>query len=368
MSIARDIMDRIFYPDRDVHPIPVLDGGFTPNLRLEQGRVLCDIESPDSLVREAAGSFLVSSLDRILRIDADGGGSEVMAEAGATAGALALGSAGEVYAAVAGRGVVAYAPDGREIASLGRADGAALNCVTALAVGPDGDVFITNGSAHNDVGHWLRDLMQKHGPTGRLITCNGELGKSRTLREKLSWPDGVAVSPDGGEICVSEAWAHRLVSVSRNSGEERVLVKNFSGYPARISPAAKGGMWISFFALRTQLTEFVLRENAFRKRMVAQVQPDLWIGPTLGGRFDYREPTQIGRIKKLGIQKPWAPARSYGLVARLDDSGSARESLHSRVSGSLHGVTDALESDGRLYFVSKGHGKLAMVDLAGDGE
>jgi hypothetical protein len=37
------------------------------------------------------------------------------------------------------------------------------------------------------------------------------------------------------------------------------------------------------------------------------VPPELWIGPTLDGRFNYREPTQIGRIKKLGIQKPWAP-------------------------------------------------------------
>ena len=76
------------------------------------------------------------------------------------------------------------------------------------------------------------------------------------------------------------------------------------------------------------------------------VPPELWIGPTLDGRFNYREPTQIGRIKKLGIQKPWAPPRSYGLVARLNGDGEAIESLHSRVDGRIHGVT-AVRAVGR---------------------
>jgi hypothetical protein len=97
--------------------------------------------------------------------------------------------------------------------------------------------------------------------------------------------------------------------------------------------------------------------------MMKTVSPSLWIGPTLGGRFDYREPTQIGRIKKLGIQKPWAPPRSYGLVARLTESGGAVESLHSRVSGNLHGITAAIEQDSRLLIVSKGHGKLVATPL-----
>ncbi len=120
---------------------------------------------------------------------------------------------------------------------------------------------------------------------------------------------------------------------------------------------------MAFFALRSQLTEFVLREPGFRARMMAQVPRDLWIGPTLGGTFDVREPTQIGRIQKLGIQKPWAPARSYGLVACLDETGFAIESLHSRTAGTLHGITAAIEQSARLLVVSKGHGKLAAATL-----
>ena len=108
-------------------------------------------------------------------------------------------------------------------------------------------------------------------------------------------------------------------------------MKNFTGYPARIVRGAGGHYWLAFFALRTQLTEFILREHAFRTRMMANVPPHLWVGPTLGGAFDYREPTQIGRIKKLGIQKPWAPPRSYGLVARLDAEGMPSKASQSNL-------------------------------------
>jgi hypothetical protein len=123
--------------------------------------------------------------------------------------------------------------------------------------------------------------------------------------------------------------------------------------------------WMAFFALRTQLTEFVLRENAFRTRMMANVPPHLWVGPTLGGTFDYREPTQIGRIKKLGIQKPWAPPRSYGLVARLDANGRVIESFHSRASGRFHGVTAVAVDHDRVLVLSKGHGKIAELPVVG---
>src|ERR1700737_1530911 len=76
-------------------------------------------------------------------------------------------------------------------------------------------------------------------------------------------------------------------------GEARVLSKNFSGYPSRIVRGAGGHYWLAFFALRTQLTEFVLREHAFRARMMANFPPHLWVGPTLGGAFDCRGPTRV---------------------------------------------------------------------------
>ncbi|MGH6884165.1 MAG: SMP-30/gluconolactonase/LRE family protein, partial [Hypericibacter sp.] len=269
---------------------------------------------------------------------------------------------------VEGRGIQAFDRQGKRVAQLETAGGVALGCVTAIAVASDGTIYATDGSRRNSTSQWLVDLMQNRAGSGRLVACAADLSGARVLCDGLSWPAGVAVSHDESEVLLAEAWSHRLSAVAREDGAVHVLVKNFVGYPCRIARSSKGGYWVAFFALRTQLTEFILREPAFRMKMMAQVEPDLWIGPSLGGRLDYREPTQIGRIKKLGIQKPWAPARSYGLVARLEPDGSAAESLHSRVSGSLHGITAVAEVGAALIAVSKGHGKLASVPLTSAGE
>lgn len=362
MSLACDILDRIFFPDRDVHAIPVLDGGFSPNTRLEEAETLAGLESPDGVCVGADGTVYVSTGNRVVAFrGGDFSRPQTFAELDGAAGSLAAHPNGTVLVAVAGRGVVAFAGDGEAVARLERAGDAPLACVTAIAALADGSVALTDGSRANGPECWLHDLMQKRRGSGRLVACAADLSGARVVRDGLSWPAGVAQAPQAGHVLVTEAWSHRLLSLSLDGRGEDVLVRNFAGYPCRLTPASAGGFWVAFFAVRTQLTEFVLRETAFRSRMMETVPPELWIGPSLGGHFDYREPTQIGRIKKLGIQKPWAPPRSYGLVARLDEAGDAVESLHSRVSGSLHGITDLAEREGRLLLVSKGNGKLAAA-------
>jgi hypothetical protein len=64
---------------------------------------------------------------------------------------------------------------------------------------------------------------------------------------------------------------------------------------------------------------FVLREDDFRQEMMGTIAPQYWIAPALATSGDALEPMQSGSIKALGIQKPWAPPRSYGLIARIDE-------------------------------------------------
>jgi len=93
---------------------------------------------------------------------------------------------------------------------------------------------------------------------------------------------------------------------------------NLPGYPARLAKAKGGGFWLSFFAVRTHLVEFVLREDDFREEMMRTIDPSLWVAPALATSGHCLEPMQFGSIKALGIQKPWAPPRSYGLLVRID--------------------------------------------------
>ncbi|MCG6203420.1 SMP-30/gluconolactonase/LRE family protein [Rhodopseudomonas sp. HC1] len=364
MSLARDIIDRIFFPNRDVHAIPVLDGNLSPNERLDRASVLGEaIEAPDALALDAHGTLYVSSGRTIL---ACGGPDFVerrtFAVFDAEVGALAWSATSGLVAALSGQGVVSLDADGAIVARLTGVAGEPLRCPTALAIGDDGRIYIADGSRHNPASEWHRDLLEKRPPSGRIISCDANLSEARVIANGLDWPAGLVVSHDGRGLLVTESWAHRLSALSLDGGAPRILVKNFAGYPSRISRGSRGDYWLAFFGLRTQLTEFVLREDAFRMRMLEAVEPHLWIGPRLGGAADYREAMQIGRIKKLGIQKPWAPPRSYGLVARIGADGAARESFHSRTSGEVHGITAVLpDPAGRVFAVSKGNGKLIKL-------
>ena len=177
----------------------------------------------------------------------------------------------------------------------------------------------------------------------------------------LSYPAGLAVID--GWLWFTESFAHRLsrakIKAPAAVAAPEAVIKNLPGYPSRLG-AAPGGLWLSLFALRTHLVEFVLREDDFRREMMGAVAQPYWIAPALSSGKDCLEPLQVGGLRALGIEKPWAPARSYGLAARVDADGGVVESLHSRVGGKHHGVTAAIETAQGVVLVSKGSGRVLL--------
>jgi len=355
MALIRDILDRVLFPNREVHGVPVLDGAFSPNSRLDQARVLGDaIERPDDLVMGADQALYISSGQHVLRCTGtDFTQRDIFVTASGKTGPLAFSGDGRLLVGVAGQGVQTFYASGQLSTTLNAVANEPIICPTAITVAPDGTVFITDGSRAHLPEDWLPDLLERHPPSGRLIACDSALQQAKVLADGLNWPSGVAFDATSGELWLAEAWAHRLTARATDGTLLRTIVKNFTGYPARITSDQQTGGWMAFFGMRTQLIEFVLRERAFCDAMMATIPRELWIGPKLTDHFDYREPTQIGHIKKLGIQKPWAPPRSYGLVARLDSQGEPVESLHSRVDGHVHGITAVRRIGNRVLAVAK---------------
>ena len=173
---------------------------------------------------------------------------------------------------------------------------------------------------------------------GRLIACGPGLDGAKVLLQ------GTCIIRMGLAIVGrwQDALVHRKLEPPDEPGGDyrprhrqrrKRSVGNMPGYPARLGALRGGGFWLSVFAVRTHLVEFVLREDDYREEMMQSVPRDLWIGPALATSDDCHEPMQFGSIKALGIEKPWAPPRSYGLLVRIDEEGEAVESLHSRVGG-----------------------------------
>ncbi len=347
MSFIVDVAREIFRPNRERHAIPSLDGPWQPNSRLEEGTETAQLEEPDDLVSHG-GQLLVSSGTKV-------GEHEL---SGPTGGLASRGD--QLAVCVEGKGIqiVGGKHDGLVLSAT---DGEPLRHPTAVCFGDDDTLYVCEGSLTESASRWNWDLMRK-GATGRVLrfslsSASGTTGTA--LASGLQFPYGVVVWKD--RVVFTESWAHRLWSMDTSGGDRKMVVKNFPGYPARVHLASKGGFWLAFFAMRTQLVDFVLKETEYREAMIAQVDPRWWVCPTLVSHDYFLEPAQSGSIRQLGIRKAWSPPRSYGLVVRLNDQLDAAESLHSRVGGHVHGVTGIAEHGGKLCVASKGHGRVLEV-------
>lgn len=354
----------VLWPGSEAAALPMMDGALKPNRRLDDAAPVGEpLPGCDDLVVCADGALLVSAGSRIHRLYEDE--RSVWAECGGRIDALAADPAsGTVFAAIAGQGVRAFDREGRATgALLDSVEGRALRCVTALAVLPDGKVAIAEGSADNTAEAWSRDLLERRA-SGRIVLAAADLKSATTIAADLAWPSGLLPRSDGS-LWFSEAWRHRIRSIGVAGGIASPVLDNLPGYPGRISADASGDLWLACFALRTQLIEFVLRERGYCEQMLAAVDPRYWIAPSLRATGHYLEPLQGGAIKKLGIVKPWAPPRSYGLVLRLSADGTILDSLHSRAGGEHHGITSVRRRGDRVIAVSRGGGRLLSCTPGG---
>lgn len=348
ISIIRQTYDRFFGAGDAAVTVPPMDGALLPNDALDKADNLHSTEAPDNLVIHD-GQVLFSSGNELLHLDAEAGAAVIERFSGDI---LALASGGgRLAVAVAGEGIrIDGKPVGREI---GRTD-----CVTALCFEPSGALLVAVGSERNAAADWARDLLERNA-TGALWRVTPD-GAARRLAAGLAWPAGLAVLADG-RVAVSEAWRHRLVAIG-NGGTPAVLLDNLPAYPGRIA-VSDGGYWLSLFAPRRQMIEFILREKSFRQKMMRDIDPELWMAPALSSGSSFREPLQGGAVKQLGVLKPWAPTRSYGLLVRLGATFHAEASFHSRADGNRHGITSAVAHAGRIYVTSKGgHAVVALSD------
>ena len=320
--------------------IPPLDGAYRANTALEDASLFCTLPAADNL-GVLDGKIIASSANRLCGFDANGM-AKTLFEYATPVTALAVSPSGELAVAL---------EDGTLTIDGNPCDmPEGLICITALAYGADGALWLANGSARNTASDWVVDLMQKNA-TGSVWKQN--TGKFVRIAGGLAWPYGL-LPDDKGNVVVSESWRHRLIRLDGASGKVAPVITHIPGYPARLSPRADGGALMSVFAPRNRLIELVLLEKHYRADMMEQVPRRFWIAPALATGASFMEPLQIGGMKIMGVHKPWSPSRSYGMVVRLNADMHPIDSFHSRANGKRHGTCAAIEHDHRIIVASKG--------------
>ena len=354
MKPIKRALDRWFGRGEASITTPPMDGAFRPNDLLDAATVVLEAPGPDALAVTAQG-LLVSLGQSLKRVDK----GEDLTPASFDAEISAL-------AGLPDGGAAAGLVDGRIVFVGGHNDGRTLagpQCMTALAATRDGALLIANGSAAHGPADWKRDLVEKN-PSGSVWRLDLATGASAQIAGNLGYPYGLL--DEGDSVVVSESWRSALTRILPGASRRAVpVLESLPAYPARLSRGADGAIWLALFAPRSQLVEFVLSEDRYRRRMIDEIDPEFWMAPDLRAGQSPLEPTQQGGVRQLGVLKPWSPSRSYGLVARLDAAYRPIASLHSRANGRRHGVTSCVAFEGRVFFAAKGDGVVASFAETG---
>lgn len=357
IAAVREFANRVLGRGDATITVPSFDGALKPNQKLEAAETLLTCESPEDLATDGSSLFVADG-PRLMRLD--GKSATQIRSFERPISALCALPNGGLAVALGGREVRLYPSPSAEQPAATFAD-AAFNAINALALANDNTLIATDGSATCSVDDWARDLMELN-RTGRVFKLDVGAKTVTPLAQGLGHAFGACAHGNG--MLVSESWRHRLVLVSPGTSPRTVLA-HLPAYPSRLSKASGGGYWLTAFTARTQLVEFVLREPAYRRRMMAEIAPEYWVAPRLRSGASFKEPMQGAHIKTMGVIKPWAPPRSYGLVIRLDAEGQPLYSLHSRVDGINHGIVAATEMGGDLVLIAKGPGRVLRLPLAG---
>ena len=332
--------------------VPILDGALKPNNLAEGAEIFAEHPGLEDLALGPDKTLYAACGKDVLALNG-AGGFTVAASFDHPVTALAFLPGGELAVSL-GKTIVI----GKR--TLDSADGKPFVAVNALSATPDGGLLITDGSASRSYDQWSHDLMEG-GRTGRLLRYDNASGRATTLASGLGYAFGAMV--DGrGRTLVSESWRHRLSVVE--GSRVREAVPALPGYPSRLSPTEDGGFWLTLFSCRTQLVEFVLQEDDYRREMMRTIDPKYWVAPALSSGDDYMEPLQGGSVKQMGILKPWAPPRSYGLAVRFDTDFLPLYSVHSRTGGRNHGIVAAVQRGDELFLLSKGAGRVLRLSVS----
>jgi hypothetical protein len=358
IGVLRRAVDNFLGRGEAAVTVPVMDGPLKPNQLLEAaGRVLTAPEI-DNLAATAEG-MLYTSGNTLVGIP---GGEVARFPSVITCLAVDVGGAMAIGFEDGGIEIRGGAHDGRRFDQM---NSQKLNCPTAALFLDANTLIVTNGAAQHRPSQWRRDLMTL-GRSGTVWRLDLSTGKALALASGIAWPCGIAVAP-GGRLYISESWRHHVLLIDAAKASRPALaLTDPPAYPGRIATAAKGGYWLTFFSVRNQLVEFILREKDYRQRMIKDVPEPFWMAPALASLGKFEEPLQGSGLKQMGILKPWAATRSYGLVVRCDDKMQPIFSYHSRADGTIHGITSVCEERSDLMVAAKGPGALVRLSGAAD--
>ncbi len=248
---------------------PGYTGVHAPNTRLANLRMI-DLgaeHGPEHLAIGPDGNlYAAMTSGNLLRMDADGGNPEVIANTGGRVLGFAFDAEGRMIAADAMKGLLAITRDGDVSLLTDRvSDGDPVRYANSIVVAPDGTVFFTDASGRFAPTDWggtyeasVYDILEQ-AATGRVLAFDPATGSTQVVAHGFSFANGIALSADAQSLFVAETGRYRIwkvdsrardVDVQGGSPQAQVLLDNLPGYPDNLMRGLDGRIWVGLFRPR----------------------------------------------------------------------------------------------------------------------
>jgi sugar lactone lactonase YvrE len=241
---------------------------------------------PEDILIDAEGRVVTGLEDgRIVRLPADGGSVEVLADTGGRPLGIEELPDGALLVCDAFRGLLRVS-DGAVEPLVTEIDGRPLRFCSNALVDSDGTIYFTDSSTVYDLADHRAEVLA-HTATGRLVRLSPD-GSLTVLRADLRFANGLAFGPGESFLVVAETFGYRLSRLTltgEHAGEWSTFAANLPGFPDNISTGTDGLIWVSLPTPRDRVLDLLLphhprlRELAFQLPARLQPQPRrlIWV-------------------------------------------------------------------------------------------
>jgi sugar lactone lactonase YvrE len=320
-------------------PSPGYQGVHAANARLA-GLELMTLpqgeSGPEHVVLGRDGKlYAAMASGRILRMNADGSAPEVYADTGGRVLGFDFDADGRLIAADAVKGLLAIGADRRVTVLADQVNGDPIRYADAVVVAKNGKIYLSDASGRFAPAQWggtfeaaVLDIIEQRA-TGRILEYDPATQTTRVVVRGLSFPNGVALSPDEQHLYVAETGRYRIWKVAVDAADldagsgtaqaqAQVLFDNLPGYPDNLMRGAEGRIWVGLSGPRSRQVD-EMAGNPFLRALTLRLPRALWPLPV-----------------------------PYGHVFAFDDSGRIVADLQDP-AGRYPQTTGVTETADRLY-------------------
>jgi sugar lactone lactonase YvrE len=263
---------------------------------------------------------------RIVRMNLDGSGQQVIAQTGGRVLGFDFDASGRLIAADAMLGLLAVEPGAglpgaanamRRIEVLadrvtvdGKDD--PIRYADAVVVAKNGKIYFTDASRRFGPKDWggtfeasVLDIVE-HSATGRVLEYDPATRGVRIVMNDLAFANGLALSADERSLFVAETGAYRIWSIPVDGrelsarkpdggapGKARVLLANLPGYPDNLMRGMGGRVWVGLAKPRGAAIDR-MSGLPFLRKMTMRLPKSLWpVPPAYGHVIAFTEDGKV---------------------------------------------------------------------------